>query len=408
MSVHYAFPIIRHIDDVLPHIDDQSFRVIAKDSGHTFINYVRMGNDTFPPVIGTDAEKLRAAIRRECRGIAFNTATGLLESRPFHKFFNVGENEYVTVAHMRFDKDYVLMDKLDGSMLRPLRTEFGMRWGTKMGITDTSNLAEVFVMDKPEYDNFAAYSMRIGFTPLFEYMSPENRIVVDYGKRAMILIGMRDNLTGVYMQHDTMCRLADTFGIPVVRTFAPMSKDADEWIADMKSGTDFAEGVVWAWNDGHRAKGKTDLYNILHKVKEAGRTERTLILALLDGRIDDLLAMLSGEDRAAVDMFIKGFWATVDQMATKLDALYTHIRDVYEDKKAFALSDLSKNLHQVERAQMFALWDGKSEDGAESALGIIRSGLSSETAWHMRRNQIESSTHLGPVGFDWGNKEYDE
>ena len=112
MSMHYLFPRLTNIDQVLPHIDEASFRVSEKDSGHTFINYVRMGPETFPPVLGSREDRLRAVIRRECRGIAFDTDTGKLVSRPFHKFFNAGENEHMTIGHMGFHMPHVLMDKV--------------------------------------------------------------------------------------------------------------------------------------------------------------------------------------------------------------------------------------------------------------------------------------------------------
>ena len=87
MTLHYPFPTIMTIEDVLPHIDNY-FRVVKKNDGYTYINYSMMTPAVFPPVEGTDEERLKASIRRECRGITFDTKTGQIVSRPFHKFFN--------------------------------------------------------------------------------------------------------------------------------------------------------------------------------------------------------------------------------------------------------------------------------------------------------------------------------
>jgi hypothetical protein len=92
MALHYDFPVIHNISDVLPHIDTKNFRVVEKDE-LTFINYAKMGTDPFPDILpGNTAEaNLSAAVRRECRGIAFYTDGGEIASRPFQKFFNAGE-----------------------------------------------------------------------------------------------------------------------------------------------------------------------------------------------------------------------------------------------------------------------------------------------------------------------------
>jgi RNA ligase len=404
MSIHYPFPIINHISDVLPFIDDKSFTVKEKDSGHTFINYVRMGPETFPPVIGSVEERHAAVIRRECRGIAFYTETGLIASRPFHKFFNVGENEYVTIGHLGFHMPHVVMDKVDGSMVRPLLTPAGLRWGTKIGVTDTSNFAEAWLYGKREYVKFALRSVSEGWTPLFEYVSPENRVVVNYGKRDMILLAMRHTVTGEYMDHDAMVLVAERYGIPVVKTYDPIEGDAQTYIENVRISDDLDEGVVVAWPNGHRSKAKTDIYNVLHKVKEAGRTERTLVTAILEGKVDDLLSMLEDKDRAKVDAFIAEFWSSLDTLENEIGGLYEDVRGDFPDKKSFALGR-GKDLTRIERANMFSLWDGKVATTRDAAMNIIKSGLTSETNWFAMRNSIEEAESFTAFSFDWTGQE---
>ena len=48
--MHYEFPIIRHINDVLPHVQENKSFIVAERDDYTVINYVMMGNDTFPPI----------------------------------------------------------------------------------------------------------------------------------------------------------------------------------------------------------------------------------------------------------------------------------------------------------------------------------------------------------------------
>lgn len=411
MSLNYSFPMIQHISDVLPAIDDDCFRVVRKDCGHTYINYVKMGNETFPPmevVQGPNSSLIAAsnrvsAIRRECRGLAFNTETGLLVSRPFHKFFNVGEREDMDVSTIDWSAAHVIMDKVDGSMVRPIPTEGGIRWGTKMGITDTAMLAETWLVDHPKYAKFAAWCLDNGVTPLFEYVSPENRVVVDYGKRDMILLAMRWNLNGRYWPRAAMEDSAADWGIPTVSVYDSVSGDPEAFVQSVKDSEDYDEGVIIAWQSGHRAKIKTDTYSILHKVKEAGRTERTLIQAIWDGKVDDLLPLLPAEDRARVERFVSAYWRDVHTLGEDIFALYNSARDAYKDKKGFAI-ETSNSLTQLERGVVFGMWDGKY-GATDAATNILKNGLASETKWADTKQNIAMATNFSPLTAHWNGSE---
>ena len=50
------------------------------------INYVVSTPETFATM-----NDIGDAIRRECRGMIFDGDTGIIISRPYHKFFNAGE-----------------------------------------------------------------------------------------------------------------------------------------------------------------------------------------------------------------------------------------------------------------------------------------------------------------------------
>lgn len=412
MALHYDFPRISNIDDVLPHIDSDCFSVKAKDCGNTYVNYLKMGSDTFPDFncpddrSNVDAWNLRSAIRRECRGLAFNTDTGVLTSRPFHKFFNVGENASMDVPLLGFDRPHVVQDKVDGSMLRPIPTADGMRWGTKAGITDTAMLAEAWLVDKPHYTDMAIVYAIHGYTLLFEYVSPENRVVVDYGKRDMILLAIRDNYAGTYLDHAQVVRAGNEYGIPVVSVYDPVEGDPTAYVSAVKDSDDLDEGIVIQWENGHRAKVKTETYSILHKVKEAGRTERTLIIAIFEGKVDDLLPLLPEEDRARVQKFVSLFWKSVHTLSDDIFELYNAMRAEYGSKKDFALGT-ADSLTQTERGVVFGMWDEKF-GATDAGLNIIKGGLSSETKWVTTKENIALASHFNNLVAHWNGTEVDE
>jgi len=89
--MNYDFPEINNIKEVIHHIGDwEEFRVMEKD-WYTVVNYAVAFEGTFS--FTPKRSQLNMEIRRECRGLIFDTETGNLISRPYHKFFNAGEKE---------------------------------------------------------------------------------------------------------------------------------------------------------------------------------------------------------------------------------------------------------------------------------------------------------------------------
>jgi RNA ligase len=147
MSLHYNFPIIESINDVLPHIAGRPEFIVAKKDGYQVVNYVMSNSETF-----NGATPEQSAILRECRGLVFGE-DGKVLSRRYHKFFNHGERGD---QEPDFCKPHVILEKLDGSMISPIWINGeGFRWTTKMGITDVAMQAEVFVANHPDYTELA-------------------------------------------------------------------------------------------------------------------------------------------------------------------------------------------------------------------------------------------------------------
>lgn len=191
----YQFPTITHLSDVLPHVEGRDDFVVAVKDGYTVINYILQTSDTFRPDL-TDRGNL---IRRECRGLIFDNETGVLIRRPFHKFFNVGEREETLTLDLT--QPHQILVKLDGSMIAPFKTSDGrLRWGTKMVAESFETAVSNFVeRSNIDYEGFARDVISSGCTPIFEWMSRDNRIVIDYGAEPKLtLLAIRNMITGVY------------------------------------------------------------------------------------------------------------------------------------------------------------------------------------------------------------------
>ena len=220
--MNYDFPIIKHLDDVRPAIEGRDEFIIAERDWGYVVNYMVSMTDTFPPVLdeeywcpgckmtiseteGCGSQRCPeavnlAAIRRECRGLLFHK-DGTIMARRLHKFFNVNERDETQVGAIDFTQPHVILEKLDGSMITPVVTDTGIRWGTKMGLTDVSMGAELFVANHPEYQELAQWCIDNGKTPIFEWTSRKQRIVIDYEEDNLVLIAVRDNVTGEYLPY---------------------------------------------------------------------------------------------------------------------------------------------------------------------------------------------------------------
>jgi RNA ligase len=194
--MRYQFPYIGHINDVLPAIQDSPEFIVAERDHFTVVNYMVAHPETFPEV--TD---VNSAIRRELRGIIFGK-DGKVISRRLHKFFNVNERDETQQHLIDLSQPHVILEKLDGSMVTPIPVGDHLRWGTKMGITDVSMGAEAFVAAHPEYAEFAKWCQENNYTPIFEWVSRKQRIVIDYPEDNLILIAVRNNTTGEYLPYD--------------------------------------------------------------------------------------------------------------------------------------------------------------------------------------------------------------
>lgn len=193
--MNYPFPIIQTIDDVLPHIAGRDEFNVNDKGDYITVNYAVDFEDTFAM---TGPDDIGGAIRRECRGLKFYPS-GEIAARPFSKFFNVGQLEETQPHVLDFGSDHTVMSKLDGSMVHPILIGEQIRWCTKAGITDVSKLAETFVEKNIKYRNFAAACIERGLTPIFEYVGPFNKVVLDYETENMILLAVRENVTGTYL-----------------------------------------------------------------------------------------------------------------------------------------------------------------------------------------------------------------
>lgn len=355
--MYYPFPHISNISDVLPAIAGRDeFVVAVKPEGYTVINYFVNFVDTFPRVLYdrhgeylSEQDKFYA-IRRECRGIKFDTATGNIICRPYHKFFNVNEKEETQIHEINLQSQHRVLAKLDGSMITPFMVQGEVRYGTKMGVTEVSGPVEEFARKHPFYSAWSRHLLAQNLTPIFEWTSRKQRIVIDYPEDRLVLTAVRNMITGEYIDFTDF----DSFGplisfkfpecngeVPIVEHFDEISDLAD-FIETNRSASGI-EGWVLRFHDGHCVKIKTDEYVKIHKAKEGLRFEKDVLELVMTEKLDDIKPYLSGAELENINRYESDVWRGLLDTAAFIETTFAEAKAKYgDDRKAFAVEFATK------------------------------------------------------------------
>lgn len=366
----YTFPIIEHLDDVIPYIKDNPAIGVMQRGTFTIINYHYQSFDTF--------DGPNESIARECRGLIFDTASGKVTNRRYHKFYNVGEKDNTQAGVLPFDRPHVIMDKLDGSMISPAPVGGDISklvWCTKMGDTDVAKNAACFVGARPEYTRFAERALEDGYTPIFEWCSPKNRIVVQYSHDSLVLTGMRHTKTGEYKHISQATFLGALAGIATVPFVETQAGDAD-FIARARL-EESREGYVVQFENGHMVKVKNEWYVGIHKAKDLISSPRRILINVLNNTLDDVISLIPYEDKLRTTAYVQAY----ERHLREAVATYTAQRDHYirsgVSRKDFAIS-LARTMKFP--SVFFTAWDGHVSV-EESVKRIIEKAVQSDKAF---------------------------
>lgn len=193
----------------------------------------------------------------QCRGLILDDNYNIV-SRPFPKFFNLGENQPQEIPlHEPFD----VYEKMDGSLGISYFLE-GVPYVASRGSFTSEQAVKATELLHQQYA--AAMSlMNPNFTYLFEIIYPTNRIVVDYGTaEKLVLLGVLNTATGMDQP------LVD-IGIPVVTHYKDIS--SVEQLKELEQ--DNQEGFVVRFKSGYRVKIKFDEYKRLHRLMSGVSTK---------------------------------------------------------------------------------------------------------------------------------------
>lgn len=337
--MRYKFPRIEHIDQVRSAIAGAEEFFEARRDGYSIFDYRFVTSSSFPdvdPGLG-DSVTRSAALRREARGLIFDTATGRVLGRRFHKFFNLGERDETRPDKVDFAAAPLVLEKLDGSMVSPILLRDRLAWTTMLGETDVAAGAARFAADRPQFDRFARDLLDAGANPIFEWCSLQNRVAVEHSEPRLVLLAIRDLVDGTYWPFAEMQRAAAAAGIPMVTPWEELHSDPmalPDRLSDLKG----QEGVVLRFDDGHMLKLKTPWYVRIHGVLERLSREADVVEIVLRGEHDDLMPFLAPADFEELTRFADALQAGLIASANRLTARIVDLQARFPSRRDIALA----------------------------------------------------------------------
>ena len=223
---------------------------------------------------------------KHMRSVVVNYA-GEVISAGFPKFTNWGENpDHFPVPNSL--KHCTVVEKLDGSLLIVSKYNGQYILRTR-GTVDASTLAnghELEIFNNTILSKLADNNDTWDYSVLFEWLSPINKIVLNYGDEpSWRLIGFINHINYSLAQQDMLDAMAKKYGFdrPPTYTFSSVEdllKDVDQWRG--KEGV-----VVYSKNDQMLHKVKGAWYLALHHMKsELSNIEKVIDVWLEQGMPD--------------------------------------------------------------------------------------------------------------------------
>jgi RNA ligase len=202
---------------------------------------------------------------------------------------------------------------------------------------------------------------------------------VDYAEDRLVLIAIRDNVTGAYISQKVMETVARMLNVECVKTFPGTAESMENLITHTR-GLEEVEGWVVRFHDGHMVKIKADWYVRIHKTKDNLLFEKNVIDMIVNENMDDAKSFMLEDDRRRIEAFEGEFWAGVDRAVELYDFAFNQLlQEDCLDKKTYALTVMKtdQTVDPFMPGMMFGRFDAK--DTRTMVLDQIRKNLSTQT-----------------------------
>ena len=339
----------------------QEFKIDVTDyHGFVVLNYNQIESPRFHPVVD------------ECRALILEKETWSVLARSFDRFYNWQESVSDKLSpllqrvsdykelFLEFDlNEAVVQEKVDGSLLSIWKYKGEWHASTRKrayaeGQTTWGNtFADVFweVANKINLKEKLDQEELEGFTVVFEMVSPETRVVTPYQEKDIILIGIRNNMTGRELSNYDLDCLAHDIGVKRPKKF--YIKGVEDLLSLVNGMESMQEGVVLvreSVNKSHwRVKVKNPKYLAISNMRNNGVISPKRILLLIRENDHHEFLKYFPEDKKYFDYIEKEY----KEIVYRISETWEKVKGI-ENQKEFALTMMPLTTYSFEKGVLFA------------------------------------------------------
>jgi T4 RnlA family RNA ligase len=274
------------------------------------------------------------------------------------KFFNLNQVDSTQYGVVKDKEICSITEKEDGSLVAFMMLPNGKLFAKTIGsfTSEQSELAYNLLHTNEEHILWVKKMLNTGCTPLFEYVSWDNRVVLKYSKPQIRFIGMRDNITGAYY---SASEIHDSFFPTDMQIVAEGNGTLDELIEEAKT-VEGKEGWVIKFSDGQLLKLKTAWYFKLHGLRTQDiNREDYVIKNYLTETLDDIMTQLDPTEDSDAFAFVAKVTKAIDNYVIHIDETVQEL--VNEYNSSFYFGHWAKFATDKHKAAFFGLARTKIE-----------------------------------------------
>ena len=288
----------------------------------------------------------------EMRGLTFVfNEDGSLFNRYvlLEKFFNLNQVPDSLYSVVKNYKIKFVNNKEDGSIASFIKLPNGKIIGkSKMGFDNdqADGINRVYKTNK-EVKSLVDWSLDNNIVPVFEYVAPNNRIVLRYPSEELILLRLRDNVTG---KHIDIRDHLDKVGSIRVSPFEDEIKDLDQLIELTATQVDKEGSIVTCEDEMGRDfffKIKTPWYMSLHGLLTDDLYREHIIIGyILDDKIDDILGQIPEDEKEAhirINKIVDIVKKSISDKVSEIEKDYRQYVSMNISKKDYAINHRKNN-----------------------------------------------------------------
>jgi len=288
----------------------------------------------------------------EMRGLTFVfNEDGSLYNRYvlLEKFFNLNQVPESLYSVVKNYKIKFVNNKEDGSIASFVKLPNGKIVGkSKMGFDNdqADGINRVYKTNK-EVKSLVDWALNNNIVPVFEYVAPNNRIVLRYPSEELILLRLRDNVTG---KHIDIRDHLDKVGSIRVAPFEDEVRDLDHLVELTATQVD-KEGSIVTCEDEHGRdfffKLKTPWYCERHGLLTQDLYREHIIIGyILDDKIDDILGQVPEDEKEAherINKIISIVKKAISDKVSEIEKAYEQFVKSVISKKDYAINQRKGN-----------------------------------------------------------------